>query len=361
MPGTRSSCPWRQTSPVREVTCPVGHEKGRTGGGASRGPRERCLATATRAAENQGQRQGQHQRTANSEQLRYRDGHGYRPRQRPRPSVTATVTDFNAAECLVLRLAALRWRVAFVVLVRNRPPSGVSTACLVAVAHFSGTRFPRVPPLENVPKQPRSVCGTFSRTARPPLRPYPFSISRVREPGTAERESTNLHPESDRRMPGTRSSCPWRQTSPVREVTCPVGHEKGRTGGRRVSGPAGAVPGDRRSLVGPTFRATLSAAPGIRHARCGEPHSVAGIQFAVAAPAAGIQLLSGDSVRDRHRDRWPCPVSVTVSGPGLFAAADTAAAPVPVAIYSSAFRDPRPKIRVLTARAQTAGTAGLVA
>jgi hypothetical protein len=46
-----------------------------------------------------------------------------------------------------LRLAALRWRDAFVVLCPFRPPPGVSTAFLVAVTRFSVTGFPRVPPL----------------------------------------------------------------------------------------------------------------------------------------------------------------------------------------------------------------------
>jgi hypothetical protein len=44
-----------------------------------------------------------------------------------------------------LRLAALRWRGAFVILGRLRPPPGVSTACLVAVARFSGRPFPGEP------------------------------------------------------------------------------------------------------------------------------------------------------------------------------------------------------------------------
>jgi hypothetical protein len=35
-----------------------------------------------------------------------------------------------------------------------------------------------------------------------------FSVVRVREPGTAEREPARLRPEGDRRMPGTRPSCP---------------------------------------------------------------------------------------------------------------------------------------------------------
>jgi hypothetical protein len=53
-------------------------------------------------------------------------------------------------------------------------------------------------------------------------------------------------------------------------IAGPAMHEKGRTGGWRVSGAAGAVPGARRSLPGSTCDATSSAAPGIRHARCGE-------------------------------------------------------------------------------------------
>jgi hypothetical protein len=88
------------------------------------------------------------------------------------------------------RLAALRWRGAFVILGRLRPPLGVSTACFA-----TGTRF---------------------------------SVSRVREPGTAARASVRLRPDGDRRMPGIRSSCSWRRTSPSsppgREFTCSVWH-----------------------------------------------------------------------------------------------------------------------------------------
>jgi hypothetical protein len=47
-----------------------------------------------------------------------------------------------------------------------------------------------------------------------------FSVPRVREPGTAEREPAGLRPEGGRRCPGTRPSCPWLQTSPLRP---PVG------------------------------------------------------------------------------------------------------------------------------------------
>jgi hypothetical protein len=55
---------------------------------------------------------------------------------------------------------------------------------------------------------------------RPPLRPSSFSVSRVREPGTAEGDSVCLRPDGGRRMPGTRPPCLRRQASPVREVTC---------------------------------------------------------------------------------------------------------------------------------------------
>jgi hypothetical protein len=68
-----------------------------------------------------------------------------------------------------LRLAALRWRGAFDELSRPRPPPGVSAACSVAVARLSG-----------------GACKVFS-------------VPRVREPGTAERESTCLRPEGGRR------------------------------------------------------------------------------------------------------------------------------------------------------------------
>jgi hypothetical protein len=53
-----------------------------------------------------------------------------------------------------------------------------------------------------------------------------FSVSRVREPGTAEGDSACLRPDGDPRMPGTRSSQPLRLASParppVRDVTCPA-------------------------------------------------------------------------------------------------------------------------------------------
>jgi hypothetical protein len=63
-----------------------------------------------------------------------------------------------------LRLAALRWRGAFVILGRFRPPPGVSTACLVAVARFSERRLPGIATLENVPTRDRGISSTFSRS-----------------------------------------------------------------------------------------------------------------------------------------------------------------------------------------------------
>jgi hypothetical protein len=84
--------------------------------------------------------------------------------------------------------------------------------------------LPEGAPLENVPTHAPRGGGTFSRTARPPVRPSSFFGSRVREPGNAEGDSVSLRPDGDRRMPGTRPSCPWRQTPParppVRDVSC---------------------------------------------------------------------------------------------------------------------------------------------
>jgi hypothetical protein len=50
-----------------------------------------------------------------------------------------------------------------------------------------------------------------------------FFVSRVREPGTAERVLAGLGPERDRRMPGTRSSSPRRPTSPERDFSYSAG------------------------------------------------------------------------------------------------------------------------------------------
>jgi hypothetical protein len=106
-----------------------------------------------------------------------------------------------------------------------------------------------------------------------------FSVSRVREPGTAEEDPAGLRPEGDRRMPGTRPPCPLRQSSPVRDVSCSVGHVilvprgamKSRIGDVWCPGPTGAVP-----VVSPVaFRSPACrfffSDDWLRHARCGEP------------------------------------------------------------------------------------------
>jgi hypothetical protein len=61
------------------------------------------------------------------------------------PSVTG-LPSHSALVAPPLRLPALRWRGALVVLVGSRPPPGVSTACLVALMRFSGAPFPGEPP-----------------------------------------------------------------------------------------------------------------------------------------------------------------------------------------------------------------------
>jgi hypothetical protein len=116
-----------------------------------------------RQGQRQGQRQEQRQQAApGPERSRGPDtaiGHGH---GRGRCGETAVVpeppflrdTGLPSRSALVappLRLAAQRWRAAFFMLVRSRPPPGVSTACLEAVARFSEARSPRVPPLRMCP------------------------------------------------------------------------------------------------------------------------------------------------------------------------------------------------------------------
>jgi hypothetical protein len=223
MPGTRPSCPGRQESParppVRDSSCSVGHVNGRIGDVGRSGPvaavpgDRRSLCGSTWCGTLSAAPGIRHARC------------GGRRSEASAPGRVLRYTGLPSRSALVappLRLAALRWREVCVALGRSRPPLGVSTAFLVAVTHFFGTLFPRVPPLRMCPS--RSSGGTFSRTARPP----------------------------------------------VRDSSCSVGHVNGRIGDVGRSGPVvAAVPGDRRSLCGSTWCGTLSAAPGIRHARCG--------------------------------------------------------------------------------------------
>jgi hypothetical protein len=192
----------------------------------------------------------------NSDSAGARCGHGTRTRS---PG-TGSGTDQGVAGHLVLRctglpsrsarvapplrLAALRWRGAPVFLGRFRPPSGVSTAFLVAVARFSKARSPRVPPSRMCAgRLEASAAHSQGRHAR--RYANRFSASRVREPGTAERESTCLRPKSDRRMPGTRPLFRRRPASPWREFTCSAGPVilvvcRAREGEQRGRGASGA-------------------------------------------------------------------------------------------------------------------------
>jgi hypothetical protein len=152
----------------RRARCPSHHGLGPTGavpvvspvaflGLTLRAAFSATTGSATRVAENQpqrqGQDQGQRQRAASGTGAATVPGHG--------PRSPGSGTDRGVAGHLVLRctglrsrsaliapplrLAALRWRAATVILGRLRPPPGVSTAFLVAVARFSERPFPGEP------------------------------------------------------------------------------------------------------------------------------------------------------------------------------------------------------------------------
>jgi hypothetical protein len=125
-----------------------------------------------------------------------------------------------------LRLTALRWHGASVVLGRLRPPQeGASSG---------------------------------------------FSVSRVREPGTAERDSVCVRPDSDRRMPGTRPSWPWRQTVAGTPAGAPL-HARRLMGAHRRSdscrrsAASGSCRGDSPPL--PPDRLAATTAPSLPHPR----------------------------------------------------------------------------------------------
>jgi hypothetical protein len=125
-----------------------------------------------------------------------------------------------------LRLVALRWRVALVVLVWIRPPPVVSTACLLAVTHFSRTPFPGEPHT--------ALC--------------PYRLERWR------------HNTVYRTPAGAR-------------CLVHLGVREGAQRSEALLGAHGAVPGIRRSRSG--RRRTMSSFSGawLRHARPGEPAS----------------------------------------------------------------------------------------
>jgi hypothetical protein len=144
-----------------------------------------------------------------------------------------------------LQLVALRWRVGAHVLVRLWPPPSVSTACPVAVTHFSDTRFPRVPPSRMCPSSLEAYAahsqGPHARRCAPSRAPRSTRFS-----GPAEHEKR-------RHGDGLRSGPMVRCLAPA-----------GRSPARRV-----ARPFQRRLAPPRAFRRTSSAATGIRHARCG--------------------------------------------------------------------------------------------
>jgi hypothetical protein len=93
---------------------------------------------------------------------------------------------------------------------------------------------------------------------------------------TSARRAAGGCPAPVPRFPGaSRHRCAMSRAQRGPRIACSAQHAKRRSGGRRFSGPTAAVPRDRRSLSGPTRHATFSAAPGIRHARFGEPQSAA--------------------------------------------------------------------------------------
>jgi hypothetical protein len=135
-------------SGARESRAPLSTPRGVAVGGASRGPRQRCLATAGRFPARRVTRRFQ-RRLASATRV------SEKPQSAAAPlGPILRCTGLPSRSALVappLRLAALRWRVASHFLARPRPPLGVSTAYFVAVARFSVTRFPRVPPLRMCP------------------------------------------------------------------------------------------------------------------------------------------------------------------------------------------------------------------
>jgi hypothetical protein len=136
-----------------------------------------------------------------------------------------------------LRLAALRWPGSVASLERWWPPPGVSTACFVAVAHFSGTRFPRVPPSRMCP------CSLEAYAAH----------SQGRHARRCATSRVLLSPWS----------------------SGPKEHVKGRIGDARRSGPTGAEPViSPVAFRSPACRSSFSD-DWLRHAHCGETPSAA--------------------------------------------------------------------------------------
>jgi hypothetical protein len=127
----------------------------------------RCQATADRAAARRGARLLQ-RRLAPPRALR-RTSFGRNARTPVGPDLGCTgLPPHSALVAPPLRLAARRWLETLVILVRPRPPPGVSTAFLVAGARFFGTPFPGVPPLRMCPRVlEASAAHSQGRHTRP--------------------------------------------------------------------------------------------------------------------------------------------------------------------------------------------------
>jgi hypothetical protein len=173
MPGTRPSCPWRQTSPARPPLRDFTYSANSTILGprsAREGAHRRRVAFGARGC---GARRPPVAFRAGACRSSFSGAWLRHARFGEPPSAAAPLgtvlrdTGLPSRSALAtppLRLAALRWRAAFVILGRFRPPPGVSTACLVASTHFSLTRLPRIATLENVPTRDRGASSTFSRS-----------------------------------------------------------------------------------------------------------------------------------------------------------------------------------------------------
>jgi hypothetical protein len=121
-----------------------------------------------------------------------------------------------------------------------------------------------------------------------------FTDTRVREPGTAEGDATCLGPDGDRRMPGTRPSCPRRLTEPVRTPAPDASHSEASAPLARIAHPNTSALGGVGFQPAQRPRAFGAAAP--RRARCPSHHRLrttgrGASHFAVCASVAGGSSL----------------------------------------------------------------------
>jgi hypothetical protein len=144
--------------------------------------------------------------------------------------------------------------------------------------------IPEGAPLENVPKHARSVGGTFSRTARPPVRPV---------------------------------TCSWGTRFSV-----PAVNEQDRNGGAMRPGPMARSQSFRRWRFGRRRVASSSAMTG--SATRASKNLTRQQRPRAHFRATGVVSFAWTSSVTDTVARWPCPGTVT--GPGLSADADPDAA-----------------------------------